>query len=358
MVDLAFKMRSLGWWSGEPVFLARRHTIANKLLFGLLTEHHTVVYEDGPDPHLWSDLRSLQRLASFPFNVFQREDGDVCSWNEAGALLTRAWKGDHPLRSAFDAWCSSSDRFQAKMRRMTRDLRLDDSKFHVCLHVRDDGFYNDQSQSHRNASLDSYLDIVKIVRERGGVVVRMGAATAPAAPQVPGLIDYAHTRWKSEEMDLYLMRTARCFVGAVSGLSNLAVSLDLPSAFVNSISYDAQMWHSKARFIPKTVYTREGKPLTQRELSSDQWRWHLFSATSMRDAGLRAEGNTNDEIRNIVIELLQDCENPAPVSRSDLTALWEADLCIPHYYGAATPSSYYLQKHSRTFLRDVDPLVV
>jgi putative glycosyltransferase (TIGR04372 family) len=220
--------------------------------------------------------------------------------------------------------------------------------------VRDDGFYNDQSQSHRNASLDTYREVIKIVRERGGSVIRMGAPTAPNAPKVPGLIDYAHSRWKSEEMDLYLMRTARCFVGAVSGLSNLAVSLDLPSAFVNSISYDAQMWHPKARFIPKTVYTREGRALSQHELSSDQWRWHLFGADTMKNAGLRSEDNTSDEIREIVLEVLQDCTTVESQPRHDLVGLWEQSLAIPHYYGAALPSGCYLEKHRRTFLRDVE----
>lgn len=351
MIDLALKMRELGWWSGQPVFLARFQGIANKLFFQLLTSSHSVFYEeDERSREMWASLRSLQRLMAFPFSAFETGDGCIRSWNEAGALLTSAWQGASPLQLSFDKWFSRSDQLQSSASQMKADLGLDRAEWHVCLHVRDDAFHNDKSQSHRNASFEAYLNVVRLVRDRGGLVVRMGAASSPPAPDVEGLVDYAHSQWKSEEMDLYLMRTARCFVGTVSGMSNLAVSLDLPSAFVNSISHDAQMWHAKARFIPKNVHTRDGRILSQHDLSSDEWRWHLFGADTMNRAGLRSEDNSPDEIYQIVAELLDDAG--AHQADAGIFNEWKSSLVIPHYYGAAKPSPYFVEKHRQTFLRE------
>lgn len=349
MIDLALKMRELGWWSGRPLFLVRPKQIANNLFFRLLSDGCPVISDD-KDVGLWSNMRSLQRLSAFSFNVFEDKDGTVRSWNESGALLARAWRGASPLQSSFDAWFSKSEWFQDRVFQMKQDLGILNQGWHVCLHVRDDGFYNDEGQSHRNASLETYLQIVKLVHSRGGIVIRMGAPTAPPAPRIAGLVDYARSRWKSEEMDLYFMRTARCFVGAVSGLSNLAVSFDLPSAFVNSISYDAQMWHAKARFVPKTVRTRQGRALSQRELSSNQWRWHLFSADTMKNAGLSSQDNTPDEIRDIVLEVLDNPDDIGTPSKTDLMRRWESSLIVPHYYGGARPGASYLEKHEDSFL--------
>jgi putative glycosyltransferase (TIGR04372 family) len=109
----------------------------------------------------------------------------------------------------------------------------------------------------------------------------MGGPNSPKFPKMNGLIDYARSPFKSEVLDLHLIRHARYFVGTTSGLSNVAVSFGVPSALVNCVTVDAQLWGDRVRFALKPVIDRSGRMLTQREITSGPWRWQLFGAEVM-----------------------------------------------------------------------------
>jgi putative glycosyltransferase (TIGR04372 family) len=108
------------------------------------------------------------------------------------------------------------------------------SEWFACLHVREGGFYGwDTSGSYRNASIQNYLKGIRVITDAGGWVVRLGDPSMTPLPTLQRVIDYAHTRFKSELMDLYLIKECRVFVGMNSGPFDIANLFRKPAVLVN-----------------------------------------------------------------------------------------------------------------------------
>jgi putative glycosyltransferase (TIGR04372 family) len=156
-------------------------------------------------------------------------------------------------------------------------------------------------------------------------------------------------------MDLCLIRGARYFIGTTSGLTNVAISFGIPCALVNCITVDAQLWGNRVRFAPKRIIDGSGRMLSQRELTSSPWRWRLFSAEVLAHHSAVALDNSADEI----LETAKEVERIADPARAgvgdDAEAAgflsdWQRSLGLPHFYGNARPSLFYLQKYRMQFL--------
>ncbi|HSW71123.1 MAG TPA: TIGR04372 family glycosyltransferase, partial [Gammaproteobacteria bacterium] len=212
-------------------------------------------------------------------------------------------------------------------------------------------------QAIRNSGdLETYLDAIRYITAQGGWVIKLGGPKAPALPKMAQVIDYARSQVKSELLDLYLVRHARFFIGTTSGLTNVAISFNLPCALVNCASPDAQVWSSRVRFVFKPVLRSTGGPLNQLELTSTPWRWRMFNIEVLQRHDAEIQNNTADEILETVKEVHHLAKGEAPSYNQNfpecrrLLTQWKASLAFPEYYGAAQPSLYYLQKHAETFL--------
>ena len=96
------------------------------------------------------------------------------------------------------------------------------SDWFVCLHVRESGYHSDDAKylkthRQRNASIENYtLAIERMIRE-GGWVIRLGDPMMKRLPPMDKVIDYAHSPFRSELMDLYLVSQCRFYLGMNSG---------------------------------------------------------------------------------------------------------------------------------------------
>jgi putative glycosyltransferase (TIGR04372 family) len=179
---------------------------------------------------------------------------------------------------------------------------------------------------------------------------------------MPRVIDYSRSNYKSDLVDICLIRHARLFIGTTSGLTNAAISLGAPAALVNCISTDAQIWHRQVRFAPKRIVLQSGCTLSQAELTRSPWRWRLFDAAVLARYGGTPADNTSDEILETVKEVMalatgKSDEYAAGVeAASDLNSRWQESLSMPYFYGSAQISLYYLKKHQASLLSPVPRL--
>jgi putative glycosyltransferase (TIGR04372 family) len=364
MLDVLFRMRALGWWSGKAIILAHRdrERIANHAFLGLFRALGGVVIAGpGLDRDIDDELFSLQRYSGLSFNAWKDPSGAVVPWQEAGALVMRRWEGEHrplPLRDAFDARYQSLGLFAENVAGIRARWGMKPDDWYACLHMRDPGFYGEAAgagQTHRNASAASYLEAVTHVIDQGGWVVKLGGPHSLRLPAHPRVIDYARGKVKSGLMDLMLIRQARIFIGTTSGLTNVAISFGIPAALVNCITTDAQLWSGNVRFAPKPIVIEDGRILSQRQLTSSPWRWRMFSAELLRREGALQRENSSDEILQTVSEVLQLSASGDAQPDPDpglLLDRWRAQLALPHFYGAARPSRYFLEKYRSEFLAE------
>jgi putative glycosyltransferase (TIGR04372 family) len=199
-------------------------------------------------------------------------------------------------------------------------------------------------ESIRNTDLENYRDAIQHVSSMGGWVVRMGGPRAPPLPRIDRVIDYAHTPEKTPEMDIHLVRHARMFIGTTSGFAYVASSLGTPSAIVDAISSIGLLLPKQTRFATKLVRTRTGRMLSLAELTSDRFRWSLANFETLARAELTVEDNSPDEVLETVKEVLT-LTSAGSESVGLPAASWKTGFEIPDFFGAASPSGYFVEKH-------------
>jgi len=362
MLDILFRMRDLGWWSGTPVIVARTELIANRAFFRLFESFAKVVFiGQTVSEQVGEELLSLQRWHGLNFNAFRLPDGRVVPWQDAGALAMEQWEQEgrgHPLRDVYDRIFDDDRSASEAFSRLRQQwgMRLDD--WYVCLHTRDAAHYFEFSgtgQTHRNAPIEATFDAIRFITAQGGWVIKLGGPNSPILPKFERTVDYALSGARSDVMDLHLIRHARAFIGTTSGLTNVAVSFGVPSAIVNAITTDAQLWNSSVRFALKPIRDSDGTMITQRQLTSTPWRWRVFDAVVLRRSGGHPVNNAADEILGTVIEVEalasgRSAEFEADYDAAGLLSGWKGQLTVPHYYGASRPGLYYLKKYDQEFL--------
>jgi putative glycosyltransferase (TIGR04372 family) len=358
LLDVLVRMRELGWWSGDLIVMAKQDGCANRPFLLLFEEFaHIVVEGENIGSQAFNELLSLQRYCGWSFNGWRFSNSEAMQWQDAGAMAMIEWERQgrgSPLGEAY-----SRARTAACLPERFAEVRahwgMGPDDWFVCLHMRDNTYYKEPSgigQSHRNATFEGYREAVEFVTAAGGWVVRLGGPEVAPLPEMPRVIDYARSPFKSATFDMELVANCRYFIGTTSGLTNLAISLGVPSALVNCITTDAQAWTKNVRFLLKPVFDAQGRMLTQRELTSAPYRWSVFNIENMQAAGLSAVNNTPEEILEVVKEVHAMVDGKAAKSADDeaLIAAWRANLGCSYFYGAGQPARDFLVRYGHRFL--------
>jgi putative glycosyltransferase (TIGR04372 family) len=204
-------------------------------------------------------------------------------------------------------------------------LGIPEDAWFVCLHVRSSGFHkegNNAHQAHRNADIKSYLPAIREVVRRGGWVVRMGDRTMPPLPAMEGVVDYAHTSVKSQRMDIILCASCRFFVGVASGLSHIPTTFGVPCVMTNWCSNAFPVYSKQDLFLPKLESSvSEGGLLSFSKWLAPECRSWSYAGLTLDAHGIRVLDNTEDELREVVVEMIDRLDGRAEYSLDDRSRL-------------------------------------
>lgn len=194
---------------------------------------------------------------------------------------------------------------EVKMRAFTRQMGLTDSDWFVCLHVREGGFKGDFGDI-RNCDIQNYLPAVKKITDSGGWVVRMGDPSMTPLPKMERVIDYPFTKFKSELMDVFLIKNCRFFFGQNSGIVSLAILLDKKCALVNMTEWITCSPKTKNSLMIFRHYFSEelGRYLSIREVLSQP-----FECQDLGFLKYRLKQNSAAEISDLIEEILSQDEH-------------------------------------------------
>jgi putative glycosyltransferase (TIGR04372 family) len=149
----------------------------------------------------------------------------------------------------------------------TKHIRNQD--WFVCVHVRGSGFKNDAGRfEYRNNNIINYTKAFERIIERGGWVIRMGDSTMTKLPKMERVIDYPFTKFKSDLMDIFLIKNCRFYIGTQSGIMDVANLFQKPVLVTNmSIGESLYPMFENSRGIVKHVYSHSKKRiLTVKEM--------------------------------------------------------------------------------------------
>jgi putative glycosyltransferase (TIGR04372 family) len=353
-------MREMGWWKGSPLLLAYKNRIANKPFLSLFSEIcPTLTLGENVSEDVWHELASLTPFLGESHQAFAFEDGRAMYWNDAGGAAVNRWDAEgrgFPLREIYDRRLLSDDSPETMLADLRKKWGMAPEDWYVCLHMRDASTRGETAgagESIRDTTFENYVAAVRYVTDQGGWVIRMGGSRAPALPLMARVIDYARSPDQMAKMDIHLVRKARMFIGTTSGFAYVASNFGIPTAMVNAISSVGLLWSVDTRFAPKPIHTRDGRMLSQREATSEQWRWAYPTYESLARAGLAVSENSADEILETVKEVFALTAGHAAPANSTLIETWRGAVSIPGFYGSALPSAYFLEKYRKEFLADV-----
>ena len=203
-----------------PYPLVSRHPICNKKLFRLQSPYqinNAFVFHIGlcivtiMFIFMWLlptivRLRGVRKEVAFGRSgIWKPHYNNTFTWED---LNNQEWNQQY---DEYDPPVLAEDDYRVCQEAMSQ-MKISSRDWFVCLHVRESGYRGDSSIN-RNSSIENYFKAIKAISDAGGWVVRIGDATMAPLPEMDRVVDYVHTGFKSEAMDLYLISQCLFFLG-------------------------------------------------------------------------------------------------------------------------------------------------
>jgi len=146
------------------------------------------------------------------------------------------------------------------------NLGINDNDWFVCLHIRTAFFHNDaKSSSNRNSTPGNYKKAIEFIYQKGGKVVRLGDSVDMSINSI--CIDYPNSIYKSELMDLYLIKNCRFYIGTNSGIWDTALLLGTQVLGVNYSDFLLRPYKSTDKVLyKKIIRKKDNKKLSLKEV--------------------------------------------------------------------------------------------
>ena len=245
--------------------------------------------------------------------LWKPDRNDRFTWKTVRAM---AW--NEQFASPMKVSVPETFRKTAEAEKEDMGISLDD--WFVCVHAREGGFLNDHSDSdRRNATIANYLKSFATIRDHGGWVVRLGDPSMKPLPKMENVIDYPHTEFKSELMDVFLISQCRFYVGMQSGPLDTALLFQKPIVLVNMYLWVQWFLLRKGDIgTIKHVYSRSKERfLSINEILREPYEiQNWFTLGQDKDDYVFHE-NTEDEINEAVLEHLRFHENQAEYAHTE-----------------------------------------
>lgn len=187
-----------------------------------------------------------------------------------------------------------------------KQLSIPVDSWFVTLHVRE----GDQriTRSNSDAKINTYIEAIKTITERGGWVIRMGHPGMTPLPEMNRVIDYANSNYKTEWMDVFLWASCRFHIGTSSGPLTVPPTFGKPVLNTNCPCIAINPNIPNSLMLPKLYYSnRDERLFTFREMLEGPMGWTVSRVFPGIDCTIR--DNTQEEIEAAVVEMLDLTES-------------------------------------------------
>lgn len=283
------------------IFIANKSMIANQCLYDMLKRYIYIV----DNIFLFRILYPIVKFNSEYWQDLPLDSNEYCEMHNANPIM-----------------CLTETEEQLG-RQTLKQMGIGEGDWYVCIFARDNAYlktiphYASKDFSYhdyRDADIDTYVEAIKYVIDRGGFVVRLGKVVAKKMSYThSNLIDYPLSEYRSDFMDIYLQTKAKFIVANTSGIGNVAWIFDIPYCGVNIIPIDAAPFAKHNIYIPKKLKSK----ITGQWISLSEYFDNVLEAKSMSDEKaidyLRTEfydkknieiiNNSEIEILEIVMEM-------------------------------------------------------
>ena len=251
-------------------------------------------------------------------NSFIDVNGKAVWTNEAVGLINKRWEeeGRGPLLAL-------SENEIARGWEELRQLGIGEEDWFVALHVRESGYKNsrvgvaDIWDDHRNADIRTYEKALNAIVERGGWVLRMGDQYMSHLDDMDRVVDYAHSPARSEFMDVFCCSQCRFYVGTNAGLMAFPEVFNRPMVQTNYVAMTARGRASNQLVLYKLLRSVKENRYLSFEEGLRPPIGNALAAVNYGELGVEWIDNSADELRDVVVEMLDQLDNRVEYTDED-----------------------------------------
>ena len=308
--DIIVKLTLLNLWDsqkhGKFIWSPPQQLVANKCLLNYWTNYIPVI-SDSSLPALTYSAKYHEEFSG----LLTLSDGQMMTLHSTASLVQRQWEaeGHRPLLtlSGFDSergW------------HCLQELGVQKDDWFVCLHVREPGFYKQwNNSSARDCDINTYFLAIESIVARGGLVIRLGDPSMKPLPSMDRVIDYPHTEYKSDWMDVFLSAKCRFLLGTNSGLCAVPTNFGVPVILTNLPNLGYLPWFGI--WIPKRYWLEaENRYLNFAERLREPFGY-IDPIKILSSMGIKVIDNTPEEINDLVIEMFELLDNTLNYTEED-----------------------------------------
>ncbi len=181
-----------------------------------------------------------------------------------------------------------------------KEWGLSDSDWFVGLHVRQGKEF---IRNTRDSDIKSYFPAMESITKRGGWVIYMGSPVMDKLPPMHHVIDYAHSKDRTDWIDIFLCGASRFFIGSQSGLYLVASTFGVPTILTNQLDPLVCGLYSNQLCIYKKRVPPDNKIVSENQLY-------------LSKQGIYFIDNTPEEINDVVIEMMDKFSSEHDITKS------------------------------------------
>jgi putative glycosyltransferase (TIGR04372 family) len=216
---------------------------------------------------------------------------------------------------------------EARGRRLLERMGIGPDDWFVCFHARDSVYQSmleqrDDTKSHRNAPLASYLEAAQYIADKGGFAIRVGQMVESPLPETgnPRIIDYSTKFW-SDFGDIYLPGKCLFFLASASGYQQVPVLFGRPVATAHLLPLIPNQTGTHSLYIPKLFrHKHTGSYLTYGECFAamgdpKDYPTTAWDSFEMNETDTyRPENNSATDVLDLCIDMFDQLEGRPPDS--------------------------------------------
>jgi len=303
-LDTIVKMIKLGWLPYKYPILLVHDKCPNYCYLNYWKQYFPSMILDSDLKKSFLPLTSKVEINS----LYKMPNGQLMEQIEASTIIQKQWiyeKRSHLLT------LTDSDTIRGQD--CLRKMGVPDDAWFVAVHTRE-GI--EKGYEVRDSDINTYILAFETIVKKGGWVIRMGGPKMSKLPPMQNVIDYVHTPFKSEWMDVFLWAKCRFFLGTQSGPMHIPQTFGVYSIVTNCTPLPDRPW-SNELFIPKLVWSERTKQfLTFSEMLNSPIG-HAYSLQTIMAHKCRLIDNSPEDINEVVLEMLRILDGTQVYTQED-----------------------------------------
>jgi len=187
------------------------------------------------------------------------------------------------------------------------ELGVDPNSWFFCFYARDDSYKGPGAHDYRDCDVKSLIPSIQYLVDAGGWGIRMGSPRSEKFPIMDHVIDYPHSKYRSNFMDVFLPTTCRFFLGSTGGICDLARCVfHATTMYHNFIPLSPRHWKwltDETTFIPKLLWSNKlGRYMMFKEIY-ELGAEEFFRNEKYERAGISIHDNTPEDIHMLTEEV-------------------------------------------------------